>query len=103
MLIEPGAISTNASNAFTKPMLEQSGRGAYGDIAHALAKTSRNTYDAPNIRSSPAIVAETISKAIKAKRPATRYMVGKLAAPMILMRTRLGDRVYDWLLSRMLH
>ena len=102
IIIEPGAIGTKSSDAFTKPMLEQSSQGAYEGIAQALAKTSRNTYDAPNVSSSPAIVAETILKAIKAKRPETRYRVGKLATPMILMRTRLGDRVYDWLISRML-
>lgn len=101
IIVEPGAIGTKDSDDFIKPMLEQSGQGAYGDIAHALARVSRRTYDAPNTRSSPSIVAETISKAIKAKRPSTRYMVGKLAAPLILTRTRLGDRAYDWLLSRM--
>lgn len=104
IIIEPGAISNKDSDDFIKPMLDQSGEGAYGDIAHAFARVSRKTYDASNIRSSSSsssIVAETISKAIKAKRPATRYRVGKLATPLILTRTRLGDRVYDWLLSKM--
>ncbi|MEM9485806.1 MAG: oxidoreductase [Cyanobacteria bacterium P01_F01_bin.116] len=101
IIIEPGAIGNKDSDDFIKPMLEQSGEGAYGDIVHAFARVSRKTYDASNIRSSSSIVAETISKAIKAKRPTTRYRVGKLATPLILTRTRLGDRVYDWLLSKM--
>ncbi|MEM9218237.1 MAG: oxidoreductase [Cyanobacteria bacterium P01_F01_bin.150] len=102
IIIEPGAINTKLSDAFTKPMLEQSSQGAYEDIAQTLAKTARNTYDEPRVNSSPAVVAETITKSIRTKRPETRYHVGKLATPMILMRTRLGDRAFDWLINRML-
>jgi hypothetical protein len=41
------------------------------------------------------VVADAISQAIFAKRPRTRYVVGKLARPLILLRKFFGDRVFD--------
>ena len=32
---------------------------------------------------------------VKARRPRTRYVAGKYARPMIMMRTWLGDRIFD--------
>jgi hypothetical protein len=41
------------------------------------------------------VVADAIINAIAAKRPQTRYAVGKLARPLILLRKLVGDRLFD--------
>jgi hypothetical protein len=46
-------------------------------------------------QSPPELIADTISKAVSARRPRTRYAVGFGAKPMIFMRSLLSDRVFD--------
>jgi len=94
IIIEPGIIRTEFSEVFMGPMLERSGKGAYADMARALAKWSRDSHESGG-GSPPSVVAETIMKALRARKPRTRYAVGSLAKPMILLRKWLGDRVFD--------
>lgn len=96
IIVEPGNIETGFE-AFIDAMLERSGDGPYGDMAHAMAKLTQDTGGSP-----PAVVADTILKAITARRPRTRYVTGRLARPLIFARTYLGDRLYDTLASMML-
>ena len=46
-------------------------------------------------QSAPELIADTIAKAVRAKRPKTRYAVGFGAKPMIFMRRLLSDRAFD--------
>jgi hypothetical protein len=41
------------------------------------------------------VISKVISKAIRAKRPKTRYVAGKLAKPLLFVRKYLGDRIFD--------
>ena len=43
----------------------------------------------------PSIISDLVSKALKAKRPKTRYVAGKYAKPMLFLRKWFGDRIYD--------
>lgn len=45
--------------------------------------------------SPPTLIAELIAKAIKARRPRTRYVAGKYARPLMMTRRLLGDRGFD--------
>jgi hypothetical protein len=76
-------------------MLKRSGQGPYKALAQGVAKGTRDSYGKPGAASSPAVVTDAIVKAIAAKRPRTRYAVGKLARPLILFRKFFGDRAYD--------
>lgn len=60
-----------------------------------MAKGTRDSYGRPGAASPSSVVVDAIVKAIAAKRPRTRYAVGKLARPMILLRKFFGDRVFD--------
>ena len=51
--------------------------------------------------SPPAVIADTIFKAIKARRPRTRYVAGKYAKPVVLFRKLVSDRMFDLLVDRM--
>ncbi len=50
---------------------------------------------ASNQPSKPTVVAETIFKAITARRPKTRYAVGYMAGTTMAMRRFLSDRLFD--------
>ena len=95
VIIEPGIIATEFGGVLIDPMLKRSGQGPYKALAQAIAKGTRDAYGQPGAASPPTIVADAIIKAIAAKRPKTRYVVGKLARPLILLRKFFGDRVFD--------
>jgi NAD(P)-dependent dehydrogenase (short-subunit alcohol dehydrogenase family) len=42
IVIEPGIIDTEIWDLLVEPMLERSGQGSYGNIANAMAESSRN-------------------------------------------------------------
>ncbi len=48
------------------------------------------------------VVANLVSRAIRSRRPRTRYVVGRYAGLMIGVRKWFGDRVFDrMILSQM--
>ncbi len=94
VLIEPGIIETEFAEVMMNPLLERSGEGPYGDMAQKVAKATEESYAEGN-GSSPEVVARVISKAIRKKKPGTRYSMGHLAKPMIYLRKFLPDRWFD--------
>ncbi len=94
IIVEPGIIETEFGEVMVGPMLERSGDTAYGELAHKMATAARKSYEAGNA-SPPSVIADVIVKALKARRPRTRYVAGKLARPMMALRKWLGDRVFD--------
>jgi short-subunit dehydrogenase len=95
VIMEPGIIATEFGNVLLDPMLKRSGQGPYKALAQGMAKGTRDSYGKPGAASPPAVVVDAIVGAIAARRPRTRYAVGKLARPMILLRKFFGDRVFD--------
>jgi short-subunit dehydrogenase len=95
IIIEPGPIGTEFWSVYVNPMLERSGQGPYGEIANAMANWSLDRQNNPDSTSSPSVIADTISKAIEARRPRTRYAAGKLARTVLFLRRWSGDRLYD--------
>jgi NAD(P)-dependent dehydrogenase (short-subunit alcohol dehydrogenase family) len=95
VIIEPGIIATDFGNVLLDPMLKRSGQGPYQALAQGVAKGTRDSYDKAGAASPPSVVADVIVQAIAARRPRTRYVVGKLARPLILLRQLFGDRVFD--------
>lgn len=98
IIIEPGIIRTNFTDAMLAPMMERSGNSPYRHMANAVSASTMKIYS-PDSSSPPSVVAATVSKAIRAKNPRTRYPVGKLARPLLFARKWLGDRVFDRLIS----
>ncbi|MDX1627633.1 MAG: oxidoreductase [Fulvivirga sp.] len=94
VIIEPGVIMTEFGDVMMKPMLERSGDGPYAHIAKPLAKATEESYNQGQ-GSRPELIARVIAKAVKAKRPKTRYVRGKFARPMMFIRKWLGDRIFD--------
>jgi short-subunit dehydrogenase len=95
IIIEPGMIETEFGEVMTAGMMEKSGTSAYSDLAKKLAKAATNG----NGRGShPSVIAQVISKAVKSRKPKTRYAAGNMAKPLIFLRKVLSDRMFDKLI-----
>jgi len=94
VVIEPGIIATEFGDVMYQPMLERSGEGPYSGMAQSVANATKASYEKGG--ASPAsLIANVISKAIRADKPKTRYAAGKFAKPMMGIRKWLGDRAFD--------
>jgi short-subunit dehydrogenase len=97
IIIEPGLIDTEFGNVVSTTVPPESMNGPYKELVNALARGSEGGMGS----SPPSVIANTISRAIKANRPRIRYAVGAMARPLIFMRKWFGDSFYDMVLNRM--
>jgi len=94
VVIEPGGIKTEWAGIAAEKLRVVSGKGPYAGQANAMAALMVG--EAVRKRQSPPeLIADTIAKAIGARRPKTRYAVGFGAKPMIFMRRLMSDRAFD--------
>lgn len=95
VIIEPGGIATEFADVLYDPMVERSKGTPYEEIATSLAKATKEMYEEEGRLSPPSVISNLVSKAIKARKPKTRYVAGKYAKPMMFIRKYLGDRIFD--------
>ena len=100
VIIEPGAISTEFGEVVTEPMLTLSKGGAYEKMTQKFVNTLVNMDQ--KSYSPPSVIADTISKAIKANKPKTRYVAGKLSRSLLFMRRWFSDNRFDKIVSKMI-
>lgn len=99
IIIEPGPIMTEWNTIARNNLLKTSGTGPYKEQAQALSTLLAN-FDQPPHGTESLVVAKVIEKSILAKKPKTRYPVGRDAQLMMCMRKILSDRMVDFLLDR---
>ncbi|BDG04188.1 oxidoreductase [Anaeromyxobacter oryzae] len=99
VIIEPGAIATEWGGIARDSLLATSGEGAYRELARGVANGLKPS-GIPG--SPPRVVADTVVRALAARRPRTRYAVGAGARPILLARALLPDRAYDGVLRRVM-
>ena len=95
VIIEPGVIATEWGGMMLEPMLARSGQGPYRAMAQGMAKAMRSTYAKAGAASPPSVVADAILQAVRSRRPKTRYVIGKMAKPLMFIRKYFGDRIFD--------
>lgn len=95
VIIEPGIITTEFGDVMYQSMLDRSGKGPYKSIVDAVAKSSKELYGNPKAGSPPSVIADVIAKAIRAKKPKTRYAKGKMAGMLLFSRKLLSDKAFD--------
>ena len=78
-------------------MLKTLGNTAYSDLAEEGACLLKRSYEDPKI-SGPKVIADAILKAITARSPKTRYVVGYMARTYLFFRRILPDKMFDKLL-----
>ena len=101
ILIEPGAIKTNWGIIAADNLAEVSAKGAYSKQAKHVINYLRRSYSSDKI-SKPEIISKTIAKAISAKRPKTRYLVGYGAKLSVFSKRVLSDRAFDKMIQRIM-
>jgi NAD(P)-dependent dehydrogenase (short-subunit alcohol dehydrogenase family) len=100
IVIEPGGIATPWGVIAAENLKKTSANGAYAQAASKAADGMAEMYTSDRL-SPPSLIADTILKAITARRPKTRYAAGFGARPFIFLRKILSDRMFDRLISRM--
>lgn len=94
IVVEPGGIKTDWGIIAANHLKEVSKGGAYEESANKTSKGMMRNYSG-NYLSKPELIAKTICKSVRAKKPKTRYLVGFMAKPMVFTKRILGDRIYD--------
>jgi len=97
VVIEPGAIATEWPAIAGQNLLATSGQGAYAEQAEMMAAFF--TADPQGQASPPSVIADAVAKAVTARRPRTRYAVGRGAKPILAARRILSDRAFDRLMT----
>ena len=98
IIIEPGLIRTEFGAVANASLAAHSSDSAYAGIVSSM--TDRRNRSESN-GSPPSVIANTILKAIRARRPKTRYAAGKYAKPIVLFRRLVSDRMFDRLVDLM--
>jgi NAD(P)-dependent dehydrogenase (short-subunit alcohol dehydrogenase family) len=95
VVIEPGGIESEWSGIAGDEAERYSGQGAYADFVTKFRRMQSKLGKNPP----PSIISDLIVKALRTKRPATRYHGGRLAGPLLFLRRVLSDRMMDRLIS----
>lgn len=98
-IIEPGGIKTPWGFVAADHLEESAKGGAYEERARKTAEGMRKQYSG-NMMSKPEVVAKAISRAVNARRPRARYLIGFGAKPLVFMHSILPARCFDWLMMR---
>jgi len=96
VIIEPSGTDSEWGTIAGEGLLAASGGGPYSKQAHIVAAALASTSGTGHVLSTPArVVAKTIVRAATAKRPRTRYPVGRGAWSVLALRRILPDRAFD--------
>ncbi|MFF2424898.1 oxidoreductase [Streptomyces mirabilis] len=87
VVVEPGAIRTEWGGIAADNLRKTSGDTAYARQADAMAE-SLGSESTARRSSPPSVIADTVAKAVTARRPRTRYAVGFGARPLHLPAPR---------------
>ena len=102
VIIEPGLIASEFAEVVARPLREANEGSAYARMLQAVAEGTQERYSRPGAASPPSVIARVISRALRARRPRTRYVAGKMARPLMFMRRWLSDRMFDRILASQL-
>ena len=100
VIIEPGAIKTNWGIIAADHLIECSKGTAYEQTGTMMANNLRNMY-LSNTISDPAVVRKAIVRAVNARRPCTRYRIGRMANAIVFFHWLLPTRWWDAFLRLM--
>jgi short-subunit dehydrogenase len=98
-LIEPGVIRTNFE-ATAVANLAAFKATPYGA---AIGKYEQMSKMADRFASNPIVIAKAISRAVRARRPAARYVAPRRTSFAFFLQTILPTRVWDWAMRKIGH
>ena len=99
VIIEPGAINTNFGTPVKRYLKKYAPGTNYGHLMDPMIKMTDDP-DMQTMGSDPIVIAETVERAMTARRPRTRYRKGRMSKFMIGYRNAFGDRAFDRMIMR---
>ncbi|MET9244800.1 oxidoreductase [Nonomuraea sp. NPDC003709] len=99
VVVEPGGVKSEWGGIAAQKVRAVSGTGPYAPQGNAVADSLSSEANEGRL-SAPELIAKTIVKAVKARRPRTRYAVGFAAKPMIFLHGVLPNRTFDAFMRR---
>lgn len=99
VIIKPGAILTEWNAIARENLIKVSGNSDYKELVRKHVKMLAS---ADKRGSSPEVVAKTILKATKSKKPKTRYVTGSGAHLILFLKSVLSDRIFDKMMLSMM-
>lgn len=97
IIIEPGPIKTEWGAIAIEKLMQMSGHTAYATAAQTGAQLLALSHN-ETVASHPKVIANTISKVLRAKCPKARYAVGTGAALLVTFRKFASDAMMDRLM-----
>lgn len=95
-VVEPGMIKTDWGIIAARHIRRYSGKGAYAENADHAARFYEQRYGNGNVSlTDPRRMANVIVKAATEENPRVRYLSGKYAKSLVLLKTVLSDRFYQ--------
>lgn len=99
VVVQPGPVRTEWDGIARESLLATSGDGAYAAQAASVGRVIAGAYRR-GLAAEPSAVGRAVVRAATARRPRTRYPVGRGAATIMRGRRLLPDRVVDALVAR---
>ena len=100
MLIEPTGVRTKFVEAQLGARRSDSDEDPYGEFKRRYAEITRALAEMPFVSIDADTVARAVVRAVEAKNPKPRYIVGASGKASVLARLLLTDRVWDRLLMK---
>ncbi len=94
VVIEPGGVASEWSGIAVDEAKRHSSRGAYAGLTASFSKM-QGQLELPGA----GVISDLVVKALKAKRPRTRYHGGQFASLILFLRRHLSDRMLDRLIA----
>ena len=100
VIIEPGAIKTNWGLIAADHLEQTSQNTVYAPTGTTMAGNLRQMYQSAPL-SNPSVVSKAICRAVNARRPRTRYRIGRMAGAIVFFHGLLPTRWWDSLARTM--
>ncbi|OQA99089.1 MAG: Cyclopentanol dehydrogenase [Bacteroidetes bacterium ADurb.Bin217] len=98
IIVEPGLIETEWGGIALDSAIATSGKTVYAPYVTGL-QSIFNTMKNP---SPPSTIARVIVRALTSKHPKTRYVAGKGAKPLLLLKHLISDKIYDAIMRKLI-
>jgi short-subunit dehydrogenase len=99
-IVEPGIVRTEFWDEGRIMPAARSASSPYFQLFWSTEKLAAQALNSASLR--PADVAETVLRAMTAKRPRLRYVVGKRASLILSLRRHLPGELFDRIYSRLM-
>lgn len=91
IIIEPGSVKTKWKEKAQKTLIRNNSNSPYSAFIQQHSSAASQSIE----ETEPNVVAQYIFKAILARSPRSRYVVGKKASIALFLHKYLGDRFFD--------